>query len=79
MPVVTLDKRSPFDANVSWMLQNACENYLKVDRHFKYIEDASVQKACKKLGLQDFSVMQLCEYPKVKAVGHGGKRACTMA
>ena len=81
VPVVTLDKRSPFDANVSWMLQNACDSYLKVDRHFKYIADAKIHKACKKLGLLDnnFFIMRLYNFPKVKAVGHGGKRACTMA
>ena len=40
VPVVTLEKTSPFDANVSWMLQTACDSYLKVDRLFKYIADA---------------------------------------
>ena len=80
VPVVTLEKTSPFDANVSWMLQAACDSYLKVDRLFMYIEDAKIDKACKKLGLyNNFFIMRLFNFPAVKAVGHGGKRACTMA
>ena len=46
-----------------------------------YIADAKIEKACKKLGLlvNNFFIMRLFNFPAVKAAGHGGKRACTMA
>ena len=74
VPVVTLEKTSVFDANASWMLQAACNSYLKVDRLFEYIPDAQIEKACRKIGLRDENVyiMQLRHYPFLKAVGHLG-------
>ena len=81
VPVVTLARTSPFDRYASWMLQAALDTCLRADMLYVYTSDMHIEKACTKLGLrrENYSVVRLYDFPSIKAVGHGGRRACLLA
>merc|ERR1711920_875738 len=81
VPVVTLDKGSPFEENCSWMLQSACERDSKADKCYQWLDDDEIFAACRRLGLgkDDIMPVTVVGHPNVRAVGTSGKRSVMMA
>lgn len=82
IPVLTLDKSSVFNDNVSWMLQTALSSTAKADSLYVVCDDKGISAECRQLGLRDddLTIASLKNGLRhVKAVGTTGKRSVMMA
>mmetsp|Transcript_50467 Transcript_50467/g.80095 ORF Transcript_50467/g.80095 Transcript_50467/m.80095 type:complete len:353 (+) Transcript_50467:77-1135(+) len=83
IPVVTLDKSSPFDEYASWMLQGALGITGKAASTYDHFYDDEITEECFKLGYRDQDIcMVRCregEFRNLAAVGVSGKRSVMLA
>eukprot|EP00928_Gymnodinium_smaydae_P090025 TRINITY_DN7388_c0_g1_i1.p1 TRINITY_DN7388_c0_g1~~TRINITY_DN7388_c0_g1_i1.p1 ORF type:complete len:768 (+),score=113.50 TRINITY_DN7388_c0_g1_i1:236-2539(+) len=81
VPVISLDKSSILNENVSWLLQTVTDSGSKVDSLYKYADDPAVSSICSKMGLtkQEICIVELAHISGLKAVGVSGKRSAMLA
>lgn len=83
VPVVDLEKSSIFNANASWLIQQALDSSVKAESEFEYCVDREITKEVKALRFskEDIFVARMTreDLTHMRAVGVAGKRSVMMA